>query len=143
VNDDPALVLGNRLRFLDEHDVANLVGLFSSCALYFFEIRTVFFMTGCVKRRSTLTTTVFSFLSLTTVPCNTRFGMVFVLKPWPTWPEPAAFSAAIVLMRAMSRRTCFTRRSLFELAGGLLEAQVELLLLEAGQSSCLVGQSWP
>jgi hypothetical protein len=28
-----------------------------------------------------LTTTVFSFLSLTTVPCRMRFGMVFVLKP--------------------------------------------------------------
>src|SRR5690606_26973964 len=53
-----------------------LCWLFSSCALYFLVMRTVFFMTGCVKRRSTLTTTVLSFLSLTTVPCNTRFGIV-------------------------------------------------------------------
>src|SRR5262245_20451173 len=56
-----------------------LQALFSSCALYFFVKRTVFFITGCVKRRSTLTTTVFSFLSLTTVPCRMRFGMFVVL----------------------------------------------------------------
>ncbi len=45
-----------------------LQALASSCAWYFFDRRTVFFITGWVKRRSTLTTTVLSFLSLTTTP---------------------------------------------------------------------------
>src|SRR5690606_23545288 len=57
-----------------------LHALVSSCALYFFERRTVFLNKGCVKRRSTRTTTVLSLLSLTTVPCKTRFG-IFVLRP--------------------------------------------------------------
>ena len=38
---------------------------------------TIFCMTGCAKRRSTRTTTVFSFLSLTTVPCRMRFGISY------------------------------------------------------------------
>src|SRR6185312_1788107 len=49
--------------------------LASSCAWYFFERRMVFFIVGCVKRRSTRTTTVFSCLSLTTTPCSVRFGI--------------------------------------------------------------------
>src|SRR3954451_23802041 len=47
----------------------------SSCAWYFFERRMVFFIVGCVKRRSTRTTTVLFSLSLTTTPCSTRFGI--------------------------------------------------------------------
>src|SRR5262249_38084432 len=50
--------------------------LASSWAWYFFDRRMVFFSTGWVKRRSTRTTTVLSFLSLTTTPCRTRFGIV-------------------------------------------------------------------
>src|SRR6476659_8652630 len=49
--------------------------LASSCAWYFFERRMVFFMVGCVKRRSTRTTTVLFCLSLTTTPWRVRFGI--------------------------------------------------------------------
>src|SRR5262249_10272458 len=49
--------------------------LASSCAWYFFERRIVFFIVGCVKRRSTRTTIVLSFLSLTTTPLSVRFGI--------------------------------------------------------------------
>src|SRR5262245_9884140 len=49
--------------------------LASSCAWYFFERRIVFFIVGCVKRRSTRTTIVLSCLSLTTTPCSVRFGI--------------------------------------------------------------------
>src|SRR6202012_1284595 len=48
---------------------------FSSWAWYFFDRRTVLPITGWVKRRSTFTTTVLAFLSLTTTPCSTRFGI--------------------------------------------------------------------
>src|SRR5262249_60664365 len=47
----------------------------SSWAWYFLVRRTVFFMTGWVKRRSTRTTTVLSCLSLTTTPWSVRFGI--------------------------------------------------------------------
>src|SRR4051794_20589048 len=56
-----------------------LNSFFSSCAWYFFERRIVFFISGCVKRRSTRTTTVLSCLSLTTTPCNVRFGIRYSL----------------------------------------------------------------
>src|SRR5712691_9922416 len=49
--------------------------LSASWAWYFFERRTVFLNKGCVKRRSTRTTTVLSCLSLITTPCSTRLGM--------------------------------------------------------------------
>src|SRR4030095_13900858 len=49
--------------------------LASSCAWYFFERRMVFFIVGCVKRRSTRTTIVLSCLSLTTTPWSVRFGI--------------------------------------------------------------------
>src|SRR5215510_12398386 len=49
--------------------------LASSCAWYFFERRIVFFIVGCVKRRSTRTTIVLSCLSLTTTPWSVRFGI--------------------------------------------------------------------
>src|SRR5215210_395173 len=48
---------------------------FSSWAWKVFDRRTVFFITGWVKRRSTRTTTVLSCLSLTTTPCSVRFGI--------------------------------------------------------------------
>src|SRR5436305_610585 len=63
-------------------------------------------MTGCVKRRSTRTTTVLSCLSLTTVPCSIRFG-ISQISYFDF--SVARFCAAIVLMRAMSRRTMRTR----------------------------------
>src|SRR5664280_3496691 len=49
--------------------------LVSSCAWYFFEVRTVFFIVAWVKRRSTRTTTVLACLSLTTTPWSVRFGI--------------------------------------------------------------------
>ena len=42
--------------------------LFSSCARYFLDERTVLCSSGCLKRRSTRTVTVCSFLSLVTLP---------------------------------------------------------------------------
>ena len=62
--------------------------------------RTVFFSTGCVKRRSTLTTTVLSCLSLTTTPCNLRFGI-----SGPLVLRSLSSGARRVFRRAMSRRT--------------------------------------
>ena len=47
----------------------------SSWAWNFFERRTAFLNSGCMKRRSTSTTTVLVFLSETTTPCKTRFGI--------------------------------------------------------------------
>src|SRR5499426_435149 len=86
-------------------------------------------MTGWVKRRSTRTTTVLSCLSLTTTPWSVRFGIsdysglaferAARLGLVPGFARgavvdagagrPERFSAAIVLIRAMSRRTCRTR----------------------------------
>src|SRR4029079_7563843 len=63
-------------------------------------------MTGCVKRRSTRTTTVLSCLSLTTVPWSIRFG-ISQISYFDF--SAARFCAATVLMRAMSRRTARTR----------------------------------
>ena len=40
-------------------------------------------ITGWMKRRSTFTTTVLVFLSLTTVPCRIRLGIVALFKPSP------------------------------------------------------------
>src|ERR1700752_1213681 len=63
-------------------------------------------MTGCVKRRSTRTTTVLSCLSLTTVPCSIRFG-ISQISYFDF--SVARFCVAMGLMRAMSRRTMRTR----------------------------------
>src|SRR5688572_18525755 len=90
-------------------------------------MRTVFFITGCVKRRSTLTTTVFSFLSLTTVPCRMRFGMFVSLL------LAGRFFGGDRLDARDVPADLLHASGLFELAGRLLEAQVELLLLQAGQ----------
>src|SRR5664279_3404492 len=85
----------------------------------------VFFSTGCVKRRSTSTTIVLSFLSLTTVPCRTRFGIVLLAL---------CFRGLLARDRGQPRdiaaHLAHSRRIL-ELAAGALEAQVELLLLQA------------
>src|SRR5882672_9729020 len=99
----------------------------SSCAWYFFERRTVFFMVGCVKRRSTRTTTVLSCLSLTTTPCSVRFGI-------------AVSSLRLRLCRALLLRdgpnACNVATNLahpggvLELSRRPLEAQVEPLLLQ-------------
>src|SRR5215475_7935201 len=90
----------------------------------------VFFIVGCVKRRSTRTTIVLSCLSLTTTPCSIRFGI-------------AASSLRFRLCRALLLRdganagdvtTDLTHpRRVLELPRRALEAQVELLLLELHQ----------
>src|SRR6266850_8159682 len=60
-------------------------------------------MIGWVKRRSTRTTTVLACLSLTTTPCSVRFGMSV------PYFFASRFCAAMVLMRAMSRRASRSR----------------------------------
>src|SRR5271166_3965657 len=87
-------------------------------------------MTGWVKRRSTFTTTVFVFLSLTTTPCSTRFGILVFLFP----------SAGLA---ALLRHNCFDAGDgpadfthavcLFKLPVGALEAEIEGLLLQLDQ----------
>src|SRR2546430_13411531 len=82
-------------------------------------------MIGCVKRRSTRTTTVLSCLSLTTTPCNVRFGISRSLR---------------LGSRALLRRNCLDAgdiaadlphpRGVLELSGRALKAQIEPLLLE-------------
>src|SRR5918994_3665491 len=82
-------------------------------------------MTGCVKRRSTFTTTVLSCLSLITTPCNTRFGISFSLS--------LRFGELLALKRTHAGDVLADlahARGVLELAGGPLEAQVELLLLQ-------------
>src|ERR1700690_2622774 len=87
-------------------------------------------MTGCVKRRSTFTTTVLVFLSLTTTPCSTRFGI-------PKSFYPSAGLAALLRhyrFDARDRPANFTHAiRLLELAVGALEAEVEGLLLQLDQ----------
>src|SRR5215210_1560968 len=82
-------------------------------------------MTGCVKRRSTFTTTVLSCLSLTTTPCNTRFGISVSLS--------LRRRRFLLLQRAHAGDVLADladARCVLELPGRPLEAQVELLLLE-------------
>src|SRR5688500_15670516 len=86
-------------------------------------------MTGCVKRRSTLTTTVLSALSLTTMPCNSLFGIVLSLslRLGRTFLRSDRLDAGDVA-------TDFANaRGLLQLPRRPLEAQVELLLLQAGE----------
>src|SRR5215203_751348 len=82
-------------------------------------------MTGCVKRRSTLTTTVLSCLSLMTTPCNTRFGILFslCLRFGGRRPLERAHAGDVLADLAYAR-------GVLELPGRALEAQVELLLLQ-------------
>src|SRR5579859_8118540 len=101
---------------------------FSSWAWYFFERRTVLPITGWMKRRSTFTTTVLAFLSLTTVPCKIRFGMLLTLR---------LGSAALLGQNCLDARDVAAQvadtASVLDLAVGALEAQVELLFLQARQ----------
>src|SRR5215204_1260153 len=82
-------------------------------------------MTGCVKRRSTLTTTVLSCLSLMTTPCNTRFGIpdLLSLRCGGLLPRQRAHAGDVLADLAHAR-------GVLELSGRALEAQVELLLLQ-------------
>src|SRR4051812_18437991 len=82
-------------------------------------------MTGCVKRRSTLTTTVLSCLSLMTTPCNTRFGIpdLLSLRFGGLLPRQRAHAGDVLADLAHAR-------GVLELSGRALEAQVELLLLQ-------------
>src|SRR5215211_5618507 len=82
-------------------------------------------MTGCVKRRSTLTTTVLSCLSLMTTPCNTRFGIpdLLSLRFGGLLPRQRADAGDVLADLAHAR-------GVLELSGRALEAQVELLLLQ-------------
>src|SRR5436305_9972432 len=83
-------------------------------------------MIGCVKRRSTRTTTVLACLSLTTTPCSVRFGIMGLL----------------LLFRALLRgdgldtgdvAAGFAQpRGVLQLPGGALETQIEALLLQIG-----------
>src|SRR5215470_3656747 len=89
----------------------------------------VFFIVGCVKRRSTRTTTVLSCLSLTTTPWSIRFGI--------------SFSSLRLLRAALLPGDGFDARDVaphlaharcvLELTARPLEAQVEALLLELGE----------
>src|SRR5215471_15768990 len=79
-----------------------------------------------MKRRSTFTTTVLAFLSLTTVPCRIRFGMFSTLR---------LGSAALLGQNCLDARDVAPQRAdasgIFHLPVGALKAQVELLLLHA------------
>src|SRR5258705_5143805 len=81
-----------------------------------------------MKRRSTFTTTVFWFLSLTTVPWRIRFGMVLTL---------GLGSAVLLGENGLDARDIAAQHTdaagILHLAVGALEAQVELLLLEVRQ----------
>src|ERR1700712_813048 len=81
-------------------------------------------MTGCVKRRSTRTTTVLACLSLTTTPCSVRFGIV----------NPLLSRRALLLRDGFDSCDVAAHlahpRRILELTRGALEAQVELLLLQ-------------
>src|SRR4051812_44656212 len=105
----------------------SLQALASSWAWYFFDRRTVFFSTGCRKVRSTFTTTVLSPLSETTSPSRIRLGI-------------CRFSSGLGLLAAQDRldaRDVLAHLvhavGLFDLTGRLLEAQVELLLLQGDE----------
>src|SRR6056297_4016303 len=84
-----------------------------SCARYFLDFRIVFLRTGCVKRRSTETVTVWSFLSLVTVPERIRFGIDYASDVWladvRSDAAAAAFSFRMVFTRAVSRLTARMR----------------------------------
>src|SRR3954468_7777685 len=81
-----------------------------------------------MKRRSTFTTTVLAFLSLTTVPWRIRFGMVLTL---------GLGSAALLGENGLNARDIAAQDAdtagILHLAIGALKAQVELLFLEVGE----------
>ena len=106
----------------------------SSCAAYFFERRMNFLYSGCMTRRSTRTVTVLSILSLVTRPVSTRFGI--------SRRSPYDFAAERVLLRhdGLHPRDLAPHLThaadAFLLAGGTLEAQIELLLAQIQQHAC-------
>src|SRR5258705_4939954 len=90
-------------------------------------------MTGWVKRRSTRTTTVLACLSLTTTPCNVRFG---ILIPYLRLHCRRTSRLAGTLLRRdgfdarnVASHLAHARRIL-ELAGCPLKTQVEPLFLQ-------------
>src|SRR4051812_28454990 len=101
---------------------------FSSWAWYFFERRTVLPSIGWMKRRSTFTTTVLEFLSLTTTPCSTRLG----ISSSSSAGLPALFVHHGHNPRDLLADFAHTAR-LLKLAVGALKTEVELLLLQLRQ----------
>src|SRR5690606_41383143 len=85
---------------------------------------------GCSRVRSTSPTTVLSSLSETTTPSRIRFGIFVPLSDVPLLTQQRGDAGDVL---AHFRDPV----GLFHLAGGGLEAQVELFLLELQQ---LVGQ---
>src|SRR5512142_160830 len=85
----------------------------------------VFFIVGCVKRRSTRTTTVLSCLSLTTTPWSVRFGISFLVL---------FLRFALQRGNGLDTRDVAAHlahpRGVGKLTGRPLEPKVELLLLE-------------
>src|SRR5271166_5116666 len=80
---------------------------------------------GWAKRRSTFTTRVLLCLSPTTTPCSVRFG-IFI---------PSTFCAGALLLRdGLEPRDVAPHFAdaggIFQLPGGALETQVELLFLQ-------------
>src|SRR5215203_3247856 len=113
-------------------------------------------MTGCVKRRSTFTTTVLSCLSLTTTPCKTRFGICSssslrlsrhlaaqrLHTGLPSCLRGSRVPSSLCLSRLLAAQRLHTRDvpadlshapGVLELTRGALKAQVELLLLQIEQ----------
>src|SRR5258708_472866 len=93
---------------------------------------------GWVNRRSTSTTTVFVFLSLTTTPCSTRFGMSSVLSLC------LCRLAALLVHDRLNARDIPPHDAdptgALELSVRPLKAQIELLLFEFSELGCeLVG----
>src|SRR6187551_2632790 len=78
-----------------------------------------------MKRRSTFTTTVFWFLSLTTVPWRIRFGIVLALR---------LGSAALLGQYGLDARDIAAQHAdaagVLHLTVGALKTQIELLFLE-------------
>src|ERR1700754_825474 len=101
--------------------------LASSWAWYFLDRRTVFFSTGCRKVRSTFTTTVLSPLSETTTPSRIRFGICRCSSGLSLLAAQDRLDARDILAHLIHAV------GLLDLAGRLLEAQVELLFLQVDQ----------
>src|ERR1051325_3526795 len=158
-----SLEIGRRSSIHTTSPIEN--SFFSSWAWYFFERRMVFFISGCVKRRSTRTTTVLFCLSLTTTPCSVRFGISNLLFLRLRLGARLRLRGGLRLCcfrllrgcrlgaarglrfgRRFRRADAFLRRDrlhardvatdnahargILELAGGALEAQIELFLLQ-------------
>src|SRR5690606_30206982 len=102
----------------------------ASWARYFLDLRTVFCSSGCLKRRSTRTVIVCSFLSEVTTPCRIRLGMSRVLS---VRRRCRGFLVQNRLDAGDVTADGTHAGGVLKLAGGLLEAQVEGFLLELGQ----------